>query len=1511
MKQPTRSDDLRSTRRRTKQSRPERSGRRSAFEPLEPRLVLTVSLRSGAVPDEVVLFPDAQPDVYQIAAGPIDSRGMEIIDLSVVTDDDQRYLLPHPESLDAAATLVRIDPQESYTVTARSFNPAIEPNISTPISGALKVKTYDVDQNLIELIHVSRHDYAVDTTLAATLSPGDDEFYIVDASGWSNTLFESAITRAIAWYGYTDSTGHTYDDYTYTRNVAVDPEAGLWEPGGISYDADAGAYQIDLLQPWDGPTLATGSAIRNAVAAQNPFSLGVAETKGEEHLWVDHAGTFGGGVWQDGVPDGQTLPPGTAYLAADFLDAHLPFAKVVVGPTQDFAFAAPSDPLRPTLGVGGDQRLRLEFDVLSKGALPSFMPGMAGNFDNDDNLDGSDFLLWQRGQGSTYDAADLDDWQENYGSIGNVVLAAVETPDHGNAQIITNTNGQLAIDYQSAPWFVGTDLVHYTLRNNPLGRTFEGTIAVEVLGSNAEQDPSVVAQLNSQGQSASNAAPTRSQFAHVDYTTAAGKILLADDVRNPGLLTFYSDDSQQLIFRLLDGPQHGTFDLDFDGTFEYSPDAQFAGVDTIKFEVFDGKNVLSDVIHINVLESDDQLLEHRMQQIAIAMLNYEAIHGRLPAGENFDSNGQPWLSWRVQILPLLGYQSLYDQFNFDQPWNSSANLPLLSQMPDVFRSPSDSPTTAGSRFQTFTGPDAPFGRLPAGEDQLGPQLRDFDDGVSQTILFVQAGNNQVTPWTKPEDLEFDASNPLAALGNISGDRITIAMADGSVLPIAADIDPTDFAALVTLDGGELIDVGTLSRSYRQSTGTVETDLRRIDDAENNRFRTLSLGILNFLDVRQAFPYNAFDTNTGDQLLSWRVLLLPMLGYSDLYDAFNLDEPWDSPHNLALLDQMPDIYRSFDEPPTTTTTRIQFVTDNSVSPAVGILRPPQLVGETWRLGKVSFGSIRDGFSNTIGFVETGIDRAVPWTQPTDVLWDETDPIASFGELPDDKLRAGMLDGKTLSLATAIGPETMLALATRNDGTPLDADTLRNAHLQSQNRHKSGLQRRNELKEIALAMINYSDAVGRFPSNRTDGEGQSLLSWRVRILPYLEQRSLYDQFHHDEPWDSPHNLSLLKHMPDVFRSPLDSPDSTTTRVQTFTGEDAPFSATGIGPRWQNISDGSSNTIAFVEAGVEAAVPWTKPVDLEFHENNPFSALGDFGNDLLYASFDGAVKTLPSDTSIAELNARITHQGGEDLDNLPVSFNSSDFYVRQSGGDTVTNEFGVDTFEVILDKEPQSDVVVSLTNTQPSIATLDKSQLTFTADNWDVAQQIVIRGVDNFVLNADQAINIQVSIAGGLSDPLYAGVPAQVFTAMIVDDDLLPGDFNRDTAVDQSDLNLWQTAYGQNGNADADHDGDSDGSDFLAWQRNRTTLAPAVTALTSNVPSIDAVLGIDEHEDELDEDEFVADRAFAEATGSSAVARSLLAAAAAEWGRREASNVDRDPSKETSGPWLDDELIERVFG
>jgi prepilin-type processing-associated H-X9-DG protein len=189
--------------------------------------------------------------------------------------------------------------------------------------------------------------------------------------------------------------------------------------------------------------------------------------------------------------------------------------------------------------------------------------------------------------------------------------------------------------------------------------------------------------------------------------------------------------------------------------------------------------------------------------------------------------------------------------------------------------------------------------------------------------------------------------------------------------------------------------------------------------------------------------------------------------------------------------------------------------------------------------------------------------------------------------------------------------------------------------------------NNLKMIGLACHNYISANDTFPLPAiTDKDGKPLLSWRVAILPYIEQQPLYNKFKLDEPWDSPHNKALLKEMPSTYLCPTRvKPEPSTTTYRLLVGPGALFEkaqGTGIA----NITDGTSNTILVVEA--QEAVPWTKPdAELNFDRAAAPSLYGagsphPEGFNALFA--DGSVRFLKLSINLIVFKALITRAGGE---------------------------------------------------------------------------------------------------------------------------------------------------------------------------------------------------------------------------------------------------------------------------
>jgi hypothetical protein len=168
--------------------------------------------------------------------------------------------------------------------------------------------------------------------------------------------------------------------------------------------------------------------------------------------------------------------------------------------------------------------------------------------------------------------------------------------------------------------------------------------------------------------------------------------------------------------------------------------------------------------------------------------------------------------------------------------------------------------------------------------------------------------------------------------------------------------------------------------------------------------------------------------------------------------------------------------------------------------------------------------------------------------------------------------------------------------------------------------------NNLRQIGIAMQTYLTDKGTFPPAYSVSKGgRQLLSWRVHILPYIEAGALYNEFHLNEPWDSPHNKKLIEKMPKIYRSPASTAAPGMTNYLTVRGEHTVFPGDrGVGVA--DITDGLSNTIMVVEASDKKAVPWTKPDDFEFNEKNPIDGLvGLWAQGFLAAMCDGSVRMI----------------------------------------------------------------------------------------------------------------------------------------------------------------------------------------------------------------------------------------------------------------------------------------------
>lgn len=185
--------------------------------------------------------------------------------------------------------------------------------------------------------------------------------------------------------------------------------------------------------------------------------------------------------------------------------------------------------------------------------------------------------------------------------------------------------------------------------------------------------------------------------------------------------------------------------------------------------------------------------------------------------------------------------------------------------------------------------------------------------------------------------------------------------------------------------------------------------------------------------------------------------------------------------------------------------------------------------------------------------------------------------------------------------------------------------------------------NNLKQIGLAVHNYHTANGCLPPAAiTDKDGRPLLSWRVAILPFMEAGDLYARFHLDEPWDSPHNLSLLDAMPYGYACPTDRTlKKGMSNYLAVIGSGTAFEPDFKRLKFEDFTDGTETTVLVGES--RRSVPWTMPDDLRLDIPFPVNGFGSHHENGFNAVFvDGSAKFLKNTIDPKVLRALLTRDG-----------------------------------------------------------------------------------------------------------------------------------------------------------------------------------------------------------------------------------------------------------------------------
>jgi hypothetical protein len=194
-----------------------------------------------------------------------------------------------------------------------------------------------------------------------------------------------------------------------------------------------------------------------------------------------------------------------------------------------------------------------------------------------------------------------------------------------------------------------------------------------------------------------------------------------------------------------------------------------------------------------------------MKRIVLAMQNYEADYGCFPPAFVADSSGKPMHSWRVLLLPYLGYEHVYRTYNLDKPWDAPENMEVRFLMPDEYACPADPDAAAQyeTSYMVFVGPRTLFrGAEAVKRDEVS-------DGVENTIMLVQTPSCGVC-WIEPRDLDvnimrFEVNGQEGIeMGSLHAGGAYVVTGDGQAHFLTDETPPDYVEAMSTIDGDEIV-----------------------------------------------------------------------------------------------------------------------------------------------------------------------------------------------------------------------------------------------------------------------------------------------------------------------------------------------------------------------------------------------------------------------------------------------------------------------------------------------------------------------------------------------------------------------------------------------------------------------------------------------------------------------------------------------------------------------------------
>lgn len=192
-----------------------------------------------------------------------------------------------------------------------------------------------------------------------------------------------------------------------------------------------------------------------------------------------------------------------------------------------------------------------------------------------------------------------------------------------------------------------------------------------------------------------------------------------------------------------------------------------------------------------------------LQRIGQALNRYQSDKGCFPAPAIYDERLSPLLSWRVELLPFLGYEDLYKQFRLDQPWDSPHNRDLLPLIPPAYQSP--------ERFDERTNYVVLLGSGTAFPGRRGVRAKDVEDGVADTVLLLEVDDELAVPWTQPSDYRVNYAKPAEGMGDLRGGHFFAVWGDGTIGQIPLEKVAKCWKAMTSIDGGEPFSASQISQ----------------------------------------------------------------------------------------------------------------------------------------------------------------------------------------------------------------------------------------------------------------------------------------------------------------------------------------------------------------------------------------------------------------------------------------------------------------------------------------------------------------------------------------------------------------------------------------------------------------------------------------------------------------------------------------------------------------------------